>query len=57
MGSSNGSFRSLKEECVWQHVFRTFEDADASFERLQWFNQERRIRRAVGARSNIGRNK
>ena len=35
-------FRSLKEECVWQHVFRTFEDARRVIrDWMQWYNQER----------------
>ena len=34
-------FRSLKEECVWQHV-STFEDARRVIRAwLQWYNQER----------------
>ncbi len=38
-------FRSLKEECVWQHAFQSFADA-------------RRIRRwGIEVRSNTGRNK
>lgn len=35
-------FRSLKEECVWQHVFQTFEEARRVIrDWLQWYNQER----------------
>ena len=35
-------FRSLKEECVWQHVFQTFEEARLAIrDWLQWYNQER----------------
>jgi len=46
-------FRSLKEECVWQHVFRTFEDARRVIrEWLQWYNQER-PHQALGYRSPV----
>lgn len=35
-------FRSLKEECVWQHVFQTFEEARRVIRQwLQWYNEER----------------
>ena len=35
-------FRSLKEECVWQHVFQTFEEARRVIrDWMQWYNQER----------------
>jgi putative transposase len=35
-------FRSLKEECVWQHVFQTFEEARRIIrDWVQWYNQER----------------
>ncbi len=35
-------FRSLKEECVWQHVFQTFEEARRVIrDWLQWYNEER----------------
>ena len=44
-------FRSLKEECVWQHVFRTFEDARRDIrDWLQWYNDER-PHQALGYRS------
>ena len=46
-------FRSLKEECVGQHVFRTFEDARRVIrEWMQWYNQER-PHQALGYRSPI----
>ena len=46
-------FRSRKEECVWQHVFRTFEDARRVIrEWTQWYNQER-PHQALGYRSPI----
>lgn len=35
-------FRSLKEECVWQHRFPSFEVARAEISRwIDWYNQER----------------
>lgn len=35
-------FRSLKEECVWQHVFQTFEEARRIIrDWVQWYNQSR----------------
>ena len=35
-------FRSLKEECVWQHTFQTFEQARWIIrDWVQWYNQER----------------
>ncbi len=35
-------FRSLKEECVWLHRFRTFADARAAVrEWIQWYNDGR----------------
>jgi len=35
-------FRSLKEECVWQHNFRNFADARAAVARwIDWYNRER----------------
>ena len=35
-------FRSLKEECVWQHAFQTFEDARRIIRgRVQWYNNGR----------------
>jgi len=35
-------FRSLKEECVWQHVFRDFEDARrAVLKWIEWYNADR----------------
>jgi putative transposase len=44
-------FRSLKEECVWQHTFRSFADAKAAIERwIAWYNAER-PHQALGYRS------
>ncbi len=35
-------FRSLKEECVWQHHFRSFADAwTAIHQWIRWYNEER----------------
>jgi putative transposase len=35
-------FRSLKEECVWQHLFRSYEEARSAISRwIRWYNQER----------------
>jgi putative transposase len=35
-------FRSLKEECVWQHNFQDFQEANRSVTRwLTWYNHER----------------
>ncbi len=35
-------FRSLKEECVWQHQFRSFADARTAIGQwITWYNQER----------------
>ena len=35
-------FRSLKEECVWQHNFKTFEHARGEIDRwIRWYNAER----------------
>ena len=35
-------FRSFKEECVWQHVFSTFDEARRVIrDWMQWYNQER----------------
>jgi putative transposase len=35
-------FRSLKEECVWQHQFRSFADARQAIRRwIAWYNAER----------------
>ena len=35
-------FRSLKEECVWQHTFQTFEEARRSIrDWVQWYNHGR----------------
>ena len=44
-------FRSLKEECVWQHRFTGFEEAHrAVTDWLRWYNQER-PHQALGYRS------
>jgi putative transposase len=35
-------FRSLKEECVWQHVFQSFDDARRIIRYwMRWYNEER----------------
>ena len=35
-------FRSLKEECVWQHNFGSFEEARATIRQwIVWYNEER----------------
>ncbi|MCB9725552.1 MAG: IS3 family transposase [Spirochaetaceae bacterium] len=35
-------FRSLKEECVWQHSFRSFREATHHVDRwIRWYNEER----------------
>ena len=35
-------FRSLKEECVWQHRFENFEHARREIARwIEWYNGER----------------
>jgi putative transposase len=35
-------FRSLKEECVWQHSFVSFEHARRELSAwIRWYNQER----------------
>lgn len=44
-------FRSLKEECVWQHVFQTFHEARRVIrDWVQWYNHER-PHQALGYRS------
>ncbi len=46
-------FRSLKEECVWQHTFQTFEQARWIIrDWVQWYNQER-PHQALGYRSPV----
>ena len=46
-------FRSLKEECVWQHVFQTFEEARRVIrDWLQWYNHDR-PHQALGYRSPV----
>ena len=46
-------FRSLKEECVWQHVFQTFDQGRRVIgDWVQWYNQER-PQQALGYRSPI----
>ncbi len=46
-------FRSLKEECVWQHTFQTFEEARGIIrDWLQWYNQGR-PHSALGYRSPV----
>lgn len=52
-GMTERFFRSLKEECVWQHVFQSFEEARRVIrEWLQWYNQER-PHQALGYRSPV----
>jgi putative transposase len=35
-------FRSLKEECVWQHRFETFEEARSTISQwIDWYNNDR----------------
>ena len=35
-------FRSLKEECVWQHSFHSFAEAKAAIRQwIEWYNAER----------------
>ena len=35
-------FRSLKEECTWQHSFESFVEARGTIERwIRWYNEER----------------
>lgn len=44
-------FRSVKEECVWQHQFRSFADARRAIRTwIAWYN-ERRPHQALGYRS------
>jgi putative transposase len=44
-------FRSLKEECVWQHQFRSFADAQQAIRAwIRWYNAER-PHQALGYRS------
>ncbi len=44
-------FRSLKEACVWQQMFRRFADAKAAISRwITWYNEER-PHQALGYRS------
>lgn len=46
-------FRSLKEECVWQQTFRTFEEARRVIrDWLRWYNLER-PHQALGYRSPV----
>ena len=46
-------FRSLKEECVWQHTFQTFEEARQIIrDWMQWYNHER-PHQALGYRSPV----
>jgi putative transposase len=35
-------FRSLKEQCTWQHIFPGFREAKAAIARwIRWYNEER----------------
>lgn len=44
-------FRTIKEECVWQHNFETFEQAEkAIIEWIKFYNAER-IHSALGYKS------
>lgn len=44
-------FRSLKEECVWQHSFRSFKEAQTAIRAwIRWYNAER-PHQALGYRS------
>ena len=44
-------FRSLKEECIWQHVFQTCEETRRVIrDWLRWYNEER-PHQALGYRS------
>lgn len=44
-------FRSLKEECIWQHQFESFTEAKAAIRGwIRWYNQER-PHQALGYRS------
>lgn len=44
-------FRSLKEECVWQHMFGSFEEAASTIQKwIRWYN-ETRPHQALGYRS------
>jgi len=46
-------FRSLKEECVWQHRFQTFEEARRVIQDwMRWYNEER-PHQALGYRSPV----
>jgi putative transposase len=46
-------FRSLKEECVWQHVFRDFAEARREITTwIHWYNTER-PHQALGYRSPV----
>ena len=46
-------FRSLKEECVWQHTFQTFEEARRIIrDWVPWYNHER-PHQALGYRSPV----
>jgi putative transposase len=52
-GMIEQSFRRLKEECVWQHTFQTFEEARRIIrDGMQWYNQER-LHQALGYRSPV----
>jgi putative transposase len=46
-------FRRLKEECVWQHTFQTFEEARRIIrDWMQWYNRDR-PHQALGYRSPV----
>jgi putative transposase len=46
-------FRRLKEECVWQHTFQTFEEARRIIrDWMQWYNHDH-PQQALGYRSPV----
>jgi transposase InsO family protein len=49
-------FRSLKEDCVWQHSFPSFVEAHRAVRRwIGWYSGVRSRRSAISARASIGR--
>ncbi len=41
-GPIESFFRSLKEECVWQHNFESFSEASEKVRSwIRWYNEER----------------
>jgi putative transposase len=49
-------FRSLKEECAWQHSFASYREVRRTIAQwIEWYNAERPIRHsAILARTNSG---